>query len=230
MGYINIIGEIIMTNKAWERKMPKPLEPVPMPWEQQPEETQEAFEAFQLYRNMGLERGISKVAQMLGKSDSLMYRWKYKWRWTERARLWDMDIDRELRGALIKESVESRKKMIKFGRQLTSLSMVRLNKMTETQDKDKSKPILTPEDMLKYAEMGFRLERLGLGESTDNIKIDEVKVVDINEIDAIMRNPKTRRLALELEKSLSSSDPESDVPDESGQSEMGESETSGTSE
>jgi len=219
-----------MTNKAWERKMPKPLEPVPMPWEQQPEETQEAFEAFQLYRNMGLERGISKVAQMLGKSDSLMYRWKYKWRWTERARLWDMDIDRELRGALIKESVESRKKMIKFGRQLTSLSMVRLNKMTETQDKDKSKPILTPEDMLKYAEMGFRLERLGLGESTDNIKIDEVKVVDINEIDAIMRNPKTRRLALELEKSLSSSDPESDVPDESGQSEMGESETSGTSE
>lgn len=63
-------------------------------WERQPGETPQAFEAFQRYRDMGADRSVVKVAKAVGKSASLLDRWRGRWRWNERARAFDIQQDR----------------------------------------------------------------------------------------------------------------------------------------
>lgn len=53
-------------------------------WEKQPEESARAYEAFALYRDLGPERSLAKVGQMLGKSKALMERWSAKHDWVYR--------------------------------------------------------------------------------------------------------------------------------------------------
>lgn len=53
-------------------------------WERQPDETSRAYEAFVIYRDLGPERSLTKVAQELGKSRSLMARWCSQHAWVDR--------------------------------------------------------------------------------------------------------------------------------------------------
>jgi hypothetical protein len=53
-------------------------------WERQPQETSKAYEAFQLYRDMGLGRSTARVARELGKSKTLMDRWSSRHDWVGR--------------------------------------------------------------------------------------------------------------------------------------------------
>ena len=45
------------------------------PWDRQPGETRQAFEAFRIYRDQLSERSTVKVAKELGKSTALIHRW-----------------------------------------------------------------------------------------------------------------------------------------------------------
>ena len=53
-------------------------------FEQQPKESNKAFEAFSLYLSMGVERSTAAVAKKLAKSEQLVRRWSAKFGWTER--------------------------------------------------------------------------------------------------------------------------------------------------
>src|SRR5215211_3673678 len=55
-------------------------------WEQQPGESARAYEAFALYRDMGPDRSLAKVAQMLGKSKTLLSRWSSEHAWVDRVK------------------------------------------------------------------------------------------------------------------------------------------------
>jgi len=72
-------------------------------WDQQPQESAPAFEAFQLYRDMGAERSVRKVAERLGKNASLIGRWSMQHGWVARARAWDREQDRQLIAAMRKK-------------------------------------------------------------------------------------------------------------------------------
>ncbi len=66
-------------------------------WERQDAETSPAWGAFQLYRNLGAERSLSKVQQQLGRPKSyrkLLERWSVKHQWVERCRQHDNYYDR----------------------------------------------------------------------------------------------------------------------------------------
>ena len=64
------------------------------PWERQEYDTKKSFEAFCIYRDMGEERGIRKVAAQLGKSETLIARWSGKYNWVDRCAAWDAEVDR----------------------------------------------------------------------------------------------------------------------------------------
>jgi len=64
-------------------------------WERQPGESPEAFEAFALYRDMGIERSTAKVGRRLGKSKTLMDRWSSDHGWVMRAAVWEREQDRK---------------------------------------------------------------------------------------------------------------------------------------
>lgn len=63
------------------------------PYDRRHGETAKAYEAFSLYRNMGLERSIDAVAKLLGKSTTFLCRWSSKHEWVERVEAWDIDQD-----------------------------------------------------------------------------------------------------------------------------------------
>jgi hypothetical protein len=63
-------------------------------YEQHSKEGPEAYHAFTIYRDMGVERSTAKVGQKLGKSKALMDRWSSKNQWVERVAAYDVDQDR----------------------------------------------------------------------------------------------------------------------------------------
>ena len=60
-----------------------------MNWQRQPAETNKAFEAFVVYRDLGKERSLEAVARKLSKSSQLLKRWSAANNWVERAGTYD---------------------------------------------------------------------------------------------------------------------------------------------
>lgn len=54
------------------------------PFEQKPDETAKAFEAFTTYLNLGADRSLAEVARKLRKSEGLIQRWSRRHHWGER--------------------------------------------------------------------------------------------------------------------------------------------------
>lgn len=55
-------------------------------WERQPDESARAYEAFCLYRDMGPDRSLAKVGEMVGKSKAQMEKWSRRHGWVDRVR------------------------------------------------------------------------------------------------------------------------------------------------
>lgn len=72
-------------------------------WERQPEESTQAYEAFTVYRE---ERSITKVAQRLDKSRTIIGQWSSEWKWVARCRDYDnalQSVDFEEKRAAIRD-------------------------------------------------------------------------------------------------------------------------------
>ena len=72
-------------------------------WDRQPEESTQAYEAFTVYRE---ERSITRVAQKLDKSRTIIGRWSSEWQWVQRCRDYDNSlqaVDFEEKRAAIKD-------------------------------------------------------------------------------------------------------------------------------
>lgn len=73
------------------------------PWDRQPNETQKAYEAFCVYRDLkdaadpAYKRSIARTGEKLGKSESLLERWSGRYDWVRRAEKWDVDQEQKLR-------------------------------------------------------------------------------------------------------------------------------------
>lgn len=87
---------------------------VPLPWERQPEESDEAWAAFVVYRDMLMiehdgniigRRSQREVARRVGKSATLMDRWGKRHAWRVRVEAYDADLDRDRRAALRTEAI-----------------------------------------------------------------------------------------------------------------------------
>ena len=86
-----------------------------LPWERQKGESAQAFEAFSIYRDLGSERSQQAVAKQLGKSRQLLARWSAQWEWVERARAYDIDLDRQARVQSLKDAKDMRRRQTKTG-------------------------------------------------------------------------------------------------------------------
>lgn len=140
---------------------------MPEPWEQQEKEGKEAFEAFQIYRDMGVSRSLSAVAQQLNKSKTLMGRWSSDHNWVDRTREWDREQDRILR----LQQIEDIKKMRK---RHAALAVEMLEKALE------GLRLLTPEELNavsigRIVEVASRLEQKSRGDTTDAVEMREAE-------------------------------------------------------
>jgi hypothetical protein len=74
------------------------------PWDRQKGESRQAFEAFGVYRDLGLHRSLVRTAQELGKNKALISRWSAKWRWVARVDAWDHEVQRREDEEMLREA------------------------------------------------------------------------------------------------------------------------------
>ena len=128
-------------------------------WTRQPNESPPAFQAFVVYRDLGLGmRSNAKVSRELGKSVTLMNRWSSRWDWVKRVARYDEDIDKQIRERHIKELYEARDRHANLSRLLQTKFLERLRDLS-VQDI----PVVALANILKVA---TDVELRALGEAT----------------------------------------------------------------
>lgn len=134
----------------------------PEPWERQDGESTRAYEAFALYRDMGVDRSLRKVAQQLNKSLTIVAKWSTESEWIKRVAAWDAEQDRIAR----KEQAEAIKKMRKRHAEVASSMIIKaaraLNRLKEEEIK--------PADISRFIEVASKLERLSRGDTSEVIE------------------------------------------------------------
>ena len=151
------------TKKGTTRKPVAPKRENLDPWEQQPNESMPAFQAFTIYRDAGLTRTIAKVAKECKKTPSLLGRWSRVNSWTLRSSAWDREMDRDW---LLEQRV-MRRRASKRNATTAALAMQKVGaKLLEMTTKD-----LDAQSVARLMEAASKLERLALGESTENVSV-----------------------------------------------------------
>lgn len=93
----------------------------PAPWERQPGESNKAYTAFCIYRDLPpTQRSLKEVTIRFYEKDrakvrrasKMIEKWSVRWRWVERAEAWDQERDRRAREAEIEAVKKRRQEMV----------------------------------------------------------------------------------------------------------------------
>jgi hypothetical protein len=139
-----------------------------------PRESAQALDAYAIYRDLGPDRSLERVAQECTKSSSLIRRWSSLHGWGERVRAHDAAIaqtaaerDKQAKLALMDKRREDR---IKVAAAVRGKAVAALAQMTP---EELAKRPYAVTQMLDYAD---KSERLDMGEATErndvNAKVD----------------------------------------------------------
>lgn len=145
-------------DKMTEKKKSPEFAP-PELWERQKGESAPAFQAFAIYRDMGAERSLAKVAQKLGKSKALMERWSRRWQWGVRAEAWDDEMDCLTCRELQKGVAEMRKNHVGIAKAMLVKALQALQKIPTDE--------ISPRDVANMVDVAAKLERISRGEVTE---------------------------------------------------------------
>ena len=139
------------------------------PWDRQKGETEKAFEAFAIYRDMGAERTIAAVGRQLAKSRDLIDRWRAKYNWKERVQLYDKYIDKQAR----QEVEKNRKDMIKRHIGIAKTLQGKALNALKNQDLDD----MSIKDIREVLKMATELERItqSMADLDSNMREQESK-------------------------------------------------------
>ena len=132
--------------------MPKRQEPDIAPWEQQPGESAKAFEAFAIYRDMGVERSVRKVTQRLNKSLTLIGKWSSRYNWPKRARAYDRDLDRQAHAQAVRDVRSMTNRHIRIAMQLQAKALEALEQLNVA--------TLSPKMQLAFLAKATEIERM----------------------------------------------------------------------
>lgn len=132
----------------------------PQPWERQPGESPQAFQAFALYRDMGAARSYSKVAAQLGKSETLIGRWGRTNRWQARSAEWDREEDRQF----LADQRAARKQAARRQAALaTTFQAKAVSALSKVQPGE-----LSPADIIRWLDVSTRIEREAVAITLDD--------------------------------------------------------------
>lgn len=146
------------------------------PWERQDGETNKQFEAFVIYRDMGEERSLSKVAEKLQKSTTLMGRWSGSNNWVERVAAWDDEQDRILRAEQIKDIKRMRKRHADMAATMITAAAKGLKEIMAKPEEMK------PNDVARLVEVASKLERISRGDVGDVVEERQGEAIDAVQI------------------------------------------------
>ena len=129
------------------------------PWERQTGESEKAFEAFVVYRDLGQDRTITAVGKRLAKSRNLIDRWKEKYNWSERVRLYDNELEKQAMAKAVKERKAMTERHIKIAMQMQKKALEALQAL--------NKKDMSPRDIKEYIKLATEIERLNRTDSSE---------------------------------------------------------------
>ncbi len=135
------------------------------PWERQKGESEQAYEAFVIYRDLGLKRSNHEVCERLSKSRQLISRWKAKYSWDDRVRAYDNAMERQAHAEAVRSLKDMTKRHTKIAIQMQKKALEALEKLS-VED-------MTPRDIKEYIKIATELERLNRSVSANDSSIDE---------------------------------------------------------
>ena len=135
------------------------------PWERQPGETEKAYEAFLVYKNLGPGRTIKAVSEKLRKSYDLFRRWKKRYDWDSRVEAFDRENERAEQLRIQSERAQMVKRHIKLGLAVQGKAI----KALEAMDPDELKPGAI-RDFLRFGVSLEKETRADVDERTDTAK------------------------------------------------------------
>lgn len=151
------------------------------PWDRQPGETRQAFEAFRIYRDQLSERSTVKVAKELGKSTALIHRWSSRWGWVMRAEAFDRHLDKKAQEKALKEYQQMVDRHTRIAMQIQEKAIRALANLTEED--------LSPSVLLAYLSKATEIERLnrmsaaGIDEGSQAETAIEIVIEDTRDVD-----------------------------------------------
>lgn len=152
------------------------------PWERQPEETNASWKAFQLFRDMGLERSINAIAKTsnggksfdtnkkkgvkgsISSNYSKYHKWAKKYNWEVRALAYDKMLDKKRIDQAIKDAQKMTERHIGLGVMLQARGAKRVKEMSEEEVVRMTLP-----NAIKMINEGVEIERLSRGLPTSNV-------------------------------------------------------------
>lgn len=144
-------------------------------WERQPGETTKQFEAFAIYRDMGMDRSLSKVARELSKSKQLLTRWSSANNWVDRCEAYDVEQDRLLRAQQQKDIKNMRKRHAKIAEAMLIKAANALKAIPDEEvkagDISRMVDIASKLERISRGDVGDVVEQRDGGESVDAVKI-----------------------------------------------------------
>jgi hypothetical protein len=144
-------------------------------WERQPGETEKAFHAFRLYRDLAEKRTLAKVAQTLGCSSTNVERWARRWAWTQRTYEYDLVQEEEWQRQASRDRVAMRRRQIQLGQVLQSIAAYAVRGWQ--QRIEQQLPLdLRPDEVLSMMKLGSELESRGHGEEKERGKFTRIVV------------------------------------------------------
>jgi len=98
-------------------------------WTRLPNETSKAFEAFELYRDMGPKRSIQKVGERLVKNPKVLARQSKKYQWVERANAFDAHVGERKAEETARELIEMNRRHAEWAQSFEELALVPLKEL-----------------------------------------------------------------------------------------------------
>ncbi len=121
------------------------------PWERQPGESEEAYEAFSVYYKAGLKRSVRETGKAIGKSRSMVERWSRRWNWVDRAREYDNSLARVEYQATVDSIKKMNKQQATIGVMLQQKGLEALKKMNLSK--------MSAKELLQFLIQGASIER-----------------------------------------------------------------------
>ncbi|MGW7572407.1 hypothetical protein [Streptomyces sp. NPDC054765] len=165
------------------------------PWERQTAESVQAFEAFAVYRDLGPARSVTKVAQELHKSRTLLGRWSRQYAWVMRATAYDREQDRVFLAEQRQARRDIARRHAKLAQAVQSKAVARLQALDPRE--------LSPSDLLRYLQVAAEIERRAVGDApvTAGVEMDE-QGADVAALTDEERRARMDQLKRELERRL----------------------------
>lgn len=166
---------------ARKKKTPTTDIVVPVePWERQPGESAQAFEAWAIYRDMGMDRSLTNLAQRLHEAYPRRWKneesaragvaaWSSRHQWQRRLEQWDIAEDRRRRAQRDAERVEMEQAHLSLSRSLLTAALARARGTTGPNGVQAlpASGIENWSELARVGEAAVRMERLTRGLPTD---------------------------------------------------------------